>query len=255
MANVGINIMFLGVETLNKKALASVRKNQNLEADQVEKIRKLQNYGMGIIAGLIFGFDEDDESSIDEHIAFMRRTHIPLAGMSVLQAPYGTRLYKKMVHAGRISNDLDAITRSFRTNIILKMNPRAFYKEYARFSSTVYNPEEYFTRCLRWNKTWNDCYVIPGKKGSIPANLNIFRIARSFLLQGVLSPYRLAYWKYLFRVVAGFAPNWNRVALGFYLAYFFRVVYDIKNKIRDFSHNIPPVLIEEWEASGKQNNG
>jgi len=246
MAAIGVNIMFLGIETLNTKALASVRKNQNLEKDQVAKVRKLQRYGMGIIAGLILGFDEDDEEAVDGQIRFIRESNIPLSGMSVLQAPLGTRLYKRLFEAGRISRDKDAITKSFRTNVILRQHPKTFYSGYLKFIKTVYAPVEYFNRCFRWIDGWNDAYVLSGKKGSIPANLYFIRIVRSIVIQGLFSGYRFQYWTYMLRAIWKYHGNINRLALAFYLAYFYRVVHDISQKVELFTRTLPDEIIREW---------
>lgn len=247
MAQMGINILFLGIETLNEKALASVNKSQNLEKDQVAKIRKLQDYGMGVIAGLIYGFDEDDESSIDEHIDFVRKSCIPLVGLSVLQAPLGTLLYKKMKKMNRISQDPDALTKSYYSNIILKMHPQRFYNEYLRFAQTVYDASEYFERCIKWTETWNDTYAIPGKKGSIPSNFYLKRIIRSLVLQGMFSNYKREYWKYLIRSTIKFRSNNNKMALSLYLLYFYRVVRGITHNIEKFAYAVPENIIEEWK--------
>jgi radical SAM superfamily enzyme YgiQ (UPF0313 family) len=248
MTKIGINILFLGIETLSNQSLALINKKQNINQDQVAKVKKLQSYGMGVAAGLIYGFDGDGGDAIDSQIEFLRKSNIPLAGLSILQAPHGTRLYKRMEEDGRLSKDPEALTKSFRTNIILHTHPRDFYRHYLRFAKTVYGAKEYFDRCLAWITDWNDAYVLPGKRGSIPSNYRVFRLLRSFCIQGVFSSYGLTYWEFLFRSLIRFRSNSNKLALALYLAYFYRVASDVTIKIEQFVDNLPQELVDEWEG-------
>ena len=116
-----------------------------------------------------------------------------------------------------------------------------------RFAKTIYDPQAYFKRCIKWVENWNDSYVIPGKKGSIPSNYYFVRLLRSFLLQGVFSSYNYLYWKYIINCLIKFKFNLNKIALSLYLAYFFRVAHDITGKIETFVESLPSDLVDEWQ--------
>lgn len=247
MTRIGLNILFVGIESVDESSLASVHKTQNLHTDMVEKIRKLQQAGMGVFAGMIIGFDNETDQTVECQIDFIRNSHIPLVGMSLLLGFPGTRLFKKMQSENRISHDPDALTKSFRSNIILKMEPRNLYANYVKFSKTIYNPDEYFQRCITWTKEWNDSFVLPGKKGSLPANLYLIRLTRSIVYQGIIAEYRWSYWKYLLKSLIYFGRHYNKLALALYLGYFFKTMYSITNKLDHFYHNLPSEIISEWE--------
>jgi radical SAM superfamily enzyme YgiQ (UPF0313 family) len=246
MTKIGLNIMFIGIESVDNDSLSSVHKKQNLEQDMVMHIRTLQRYGMGIFAGIIIGFDNESDDTIAKQIDFIKKTHIPLVAPSLLHALPGTRMYKKLSNENRISRDLDALTKVFRTNIISVIDPRVLYNHLKRYLEEIYNPKEYFSRCIEWIKDWNDHYVIPGKQGSLPTNVRVKRILRSIFFQGIIANYRLEYYKYIIKSIVEFKNNYNKLALALYLGYMFRLAYSAtKNSLR-FIDNLPKEVIDEW---------
>ncbi|MDD5672672.1 MAG: radical SAM protein [Chitinivibrionales bacterium] len=248
MTKIGLNMMFLGVESVDDDLLSSVHKNQNLRKNMADKIRTLQDYGMGIFAGLIIGFDGETDVSVDHQIQFVKESLIPISGMSILLGFPGTKLYTRMLKENRISKDGDSLSKSFRSNIILKMHPIKLYNNYLRFTKSIYNSKEYFSRCVKWIDRWNDSYVIPGKKGSLPANLFIKRVFRSILFQGILSKYQLDFWKYIIMIVFKFHSNYHKFALALYLGYFYQVAFDTMKKLEAFVDNLPPEILREWDS-------
>jgi len=252
MARAGLNLVFLGIETINSAALKSVHKTQNVKADILSAIDRIRGHGIGIMGGLIVGFDEDTADSVDAVAKFVQQSSIPFTGISLLFAPPGTRLYSRLYAQGRISGDPDALTKSFRTNIIPKMHPAQLYGHYFRLAKTLYSADAYFSRCLRWTDRWNDSHVLPGTKGSVPANLRINRIARSVFHQGFLSRYRFHYWIYVARLIVKFRRNRNKIAVAMYLGYFFSVIDSVVNHLEKFMVAIPEEIISEWEAFQKK---
>jgi hypothetical protein len=115
------------------------------------------------------------------------------------------------------------------------------------YITEIYEPKEYFRRCLCWIKAWNDAYVIPGKKGSIPSNVRVKRIVRSIIYQGILSDYRCEYLKYIVQSILLFGRNGNRLALALYLGYMFQVAYHSRKDTIRFTDNLPQEVIDEWE--------
>ena len=147
MAGCGVNMMFLGIETLNADILEKAKKTQNLDGatrnllqTQADKVSVLRRAGIGVFAGMMLGFDEDENTGVDNLIAFLDASLIPVAGITILQAPPGTALYRQMLSAQRIVADRNALTKPFRTNIAFSMDPVTFYNEYRRCIDTIYAP-------------------------------------------------------------------------------------------------------------------
>lgn len=248
MSEIGLNIIFVGIETIDNEALASVHKKQNLVKDMITEIRTLQQFGMGVFAGIIIGFDNDSEESLNKQIDFIRQSHIPIVAPSLLQAFPGTPLYKRFKAQNRISRDHDALTKVFHTNVIPLQHPKIIYNYFRRYLEEVYDPSAYFTRCIHWIKNWNDKYVIPGKKGSLPTNVKLARIIRSIFYQGIIAEYRFEYYKYILKSFWYFRTNYNKIALAFYLSYMFQATFNSTKNAVQFVNNLPSYIIEEWES-------
>jgi radical SAM superfamily enzyme YgiQ (UPF0313 family) len=250
MVRCGINMIFIGIESLDSITLTTYNKRHNISAEQcspttslsdgklidsqVIKVRKLQEIGMGVFAGLMTGFDEDNKSSIDHQIEFIRRANIPIAGITILQAPNGTPLFQKMEKKGRISSDPLALTKSFSTNLILNKNAEQFFPEFYRLVKAIYDAQEYFRRCISWVSGWNNAYLIPGRKGSLPANFCISRLLRSIWQQGIISSYRAKYWIYIFKAIYRFRRDRNRLGICLFLCYFYQAIAENLKSTKKF---------------------
>ena len=160
----------------------------------------------------------------------------------------GTKMFKKLQQENRISSDCDALTKALWTNVLPTMHPRKLYGYFLRFLQEVYEPKAYFTRCISWIQTWNDKYVIPGKKGSLPTNVRIGRILRSIYYQGIVPGYRIEYYKYLLTSIINFWNNYNKFALALYLGYLFQMPYMSTKNAERFIKNLPQAIIDEWES-------
>lgn len=246
MSSIGLNIMFIGIESVDDDALASVHKSQNRNMNIIDRIRLLQNYGIGIYGGVIIGFDNESPETIQKQIDFVKNSNIPVVSPTMIMGLKGTVHFKSLKKEQRICEDPEVITKALWTNVIPLQHPRIIYNYYLRYLEEIYEPSAFFTRCLKWIKNWNDAYVIPGKKGSLPSNVRIKRIFRSTLFQGILASYRLEYWKYILKSLFYFFNDYNRLSLALYLAYIFPMTYQSTRNVRNFVKDLPSELIEEW---------
>lgn len=96
--------VFLGIESPRKASLAETKKMQNERLDLIDAIHKIQSYNLFISAGMIVGFDQDDESIFDEQYEFLQKAQIPIVMISVLLAVPKTPLYKRLKAEGRLLN-------------------------------------------------------------------------------------------------------------------------------------------------------
>ena len=94
--------LFVGLESINSRSLEEVEKGFNRTERYGESIKKLQDAGIGIETGLIFGFDHDEVSVFERTLDFLLKHNIDAIQVSALTPLPGTRLYEKMVREKRI---------------------------------------------------------------------------------------------------------------------------------------------------------
>src|SRR2546429_4620432 len=78
MREAGFRRVFLGIETPVEESLKEAQKTQN-RGDLLESVKKIQSYGMEVMAGFIVGFDNEPIDIFERQIDFFRKSAIPLA--------------------------------------------------------------------------------------------------------------------------------------------------------------------------------
>jgi len=98
----GCRGLFCGIESFNQEALRGVRKGFNKVARFRESIQLLHDHGICVDAGMMIGFDEDDESIFDRTLETAIALDIDIMNL-VLVTPYpATKLFAEMAAAGRL---------------------------------------------------------------------------------------------------------------------------------------------------------
>ena len=150
MRDAKFNEVFIGIETPSAASLKESGKHHNLKGDLDQSVRRIQRYGMEVMAGFILGFDSDTPDIFDLQIEFIRSNAIPRAMVGLLQAPPGTDLYSRLEKEGRILNDfVGNNTHQLATNFKTKMGATRLREGYLNVLSSLYdiNLKDYFTRC------------------------------------------------------------------------------------------------------------
>src|SRR3990172_4653517 len=98
----GCKGLFLGIESLSQENLKKVRKGFNKVEKYKESIKKFFDHGISITAGIIFGFDGDDESVFERTAEFLEENRITLSTPAILTPLPGTPFYRQMEKEGRI---------------------------------------------------------------------------------------------------------------------------------------------------------
>ena len=102
-AEAGLRSLFVGFETFDERNLAASNKKQNLARDYAQVARRLSDLGIMINGSFVFGMDEDCEDVFDRTVDWAVRNGVTTSTFHI-QTPYpGTRLYKAMQAAGRIT--------------------------------------------------------------------------------------------------------------------------------------------------------
>jgi radical SAM superfamily enzyme YgiQ (UPF0313 family) len=97
----GCRALLIGFETLSQRNLSHMRK-PFVVARYRDQIRRIQEAGIIVAGFFVFGFDEDDDSTIDELCEFVRDLKIAVALCNFLCPVPGTRFHERMRSEGRL---------------------------------------------------------------------------------------------------------------------------------------------------------
>jgi radical SAM superfamily enzyme YgiQ (UPF0313 family) len=146
MVDANIGAVFVGIETPNEESLKEAKKLQNLRkgGSLAEKVRRIQDRGMEVWAGMIVGFDNDDEKIFSAQERFLREARISTAMVGMLSAIPRTPLYDRLKQAGRLDEDDDPV---HGTNVLpVNMSRAALSEGYVKLMAGLYEPTAYFDR-------------------------------------------------------------------------------------------------------------
>jgi radical SAM superfamily enzyme YgiQ (UPF0313 family) len=192
MTQAGFDTVFIGVETPEDDSLAECNKKQNLHRDLVADVKRIQHAGLQVQGGFIIGFDNDTPSTFQRQIDFIQKSGIVTAMVGLLQAPVGTRLYKRMEREGRLVGSSSGDNVDGTTNISPRMNLETLQEGYRAVVKYLYAPKNYYARV----KTFLKEYKAP--KITIPLSGEYIRaFFRSVLQLGIIGRERVQYWKLL----------------------------------------------------------
>lgn len=92
----------IGIESVNAASLADIQKDPNLRVDLVEAVRKIQSYGIVVLAHTMVGIDSDDHTVFAQLQRFLKDANVVHQGCHLLMAPPGTKLWYELQRAGRL---------------------------------------------------------------------------------------------------------------------------------------------------------
>src|SRR5438105_13874775 len=147
MQDAGFRRVFIGIETPVEESLKEAQKSQN-RGNLLESVRKIQNYGMEVMAGFIVGFDNDPEDIFERQIKFIRESAIPLAMVGILAALPDTQLWRRLEKEGRLLGESSGNNTNCALNFVPKMDPARLVEGYQSIMRTIYKPSEYYQRAL-----------------------------------------------------------------------------------------------------------
>ncbi len=93
--------VYVGLESVNEQALASMRKRQNLGA-MSEHIRNIRSAGINVHGMFVLGFDEDDEATLEATVDFGCRCGITSVQFLLLTPLPGSETWRDLSAAGRL---------------------------------------------------------------------------------------------------------------------------------------------------------
>jgi radical SAM superfamily enzyme YgiQ (UPF0313 family) len=184
--------VFIGIETPEEASLKSAQKTQNTKRSLLENVRRIQAYGMEVMAGFIVGFDSDTEDIFDRQVKFIQESAIPMAMVGLLQALPNTQLYRRLMREGRLVNYGLGDNTSCDLNFLPIMDAQRLIHGYRSILQRIYNQKAYYDRVReflsRYRPTVETRYSLA----------DYMALVKSMLKQGLLHRGRTHYWKFFF---------------------------------------------------------
>jgi len=191
MVEAGFDCVFIGIETPNQDSLTECNKVQNKGRDMVACVKKIQRFGMEVQGGFILGFDSDKSSVFENLIRFIQQSGIVTATVGLLNAPRGTKLYRRLMNEGRLLKDSTGDNTDFSMNFIPKMNFGDLIKGYQKVVRTIYSHKNYYERILTFLRNYK-----PLQKAEIKFYYHdIKTFFKSAWHIGIINKGRIYYWK------------------------------------------------------------
>jgi radical SAM superfamily enzyme YgiQ (UPF0313 family) len=219
MRRAGFYRVFLGIETPVKESLEEAQKSQNMRGDLLQSVRKVQSYGMEVMAGFIIGFDNDPEDIFERQIDFIRESAIPLAMVGLLTALPQTQLWRRLQREGRLLNESTGNNTDCSLNFIPRMDPRRLIEDYKTLLRTIYSPEEYYRRALECLKRVPAAATHSRSRHPIDDFTAFMRV---ILALGVRDRERSRFWRYMARVATSHRETFARAIVLAAMGYHFR---------------------------------
>ncbi|OGP87071.1 MAG: hypothetical protein A2Y95_00060 [Deltaproteobacteria bacterium RBG_13_65_10] len=153
LRDAGFCTIFIGIESPRKASLLETKKTQNTRGDILDDVHHIQSFGIQVEAGMIVGFDNDDESIFEEQFRFIQKARIPVSMTGMLIAMPKTPLHKRLREAGRLI--VDSVGDQFVfTNVIPKtMSRLQMYEGYQRLLKKLYDYRNYRRRTMEYLMT------------------------------------------------------------------------------------------------------
>ena len=221
MVEANFNMVFIGIETTNEESLVECKKSQNRNRDLVASVRKLQNHGLQVQGGFILGFDNDPASIFESLITFIQRSGIVTAMVGLLNAPRGTKLYRRLKKEKRLLSDFSGDNTDCTMNFIPRMEYKNLINGYKKVIDTIYSPKQYYERI----KTFLEEYKPVGAKIFSPQFAHLMAFVKSVWFLGIIGKGRQYYWRLLAWTLARRPKSFSMsVILAIYGFHFRKVV-------------------------------
>lgn len=194
MIQAGLYSIFVGIETPNDNSLLECGKSQNLKRNLIDSVNKLIRKGFIVSGGFIVGFDNDPATIFQTQIDFIQKSGIVSAMVGLLNAPTGTKLFKRMKIEKRLIESFSGNNMDGSINFMPKMKYGDLMMGYTKVIKTIYSQREYFIRV----KTFLRNYQLPAWK---PQKIRVREIKAFFKLLwklGIVENGKKYFWKLFF---------------------------------------------------------
>ena len=199
--------VFLGIETPDNDSLKLIKKEQNIRSPMLWSLKKINQAGMSIIAGMMIGIDHECREAGSRIVQMMESAAIPMANLGILQALPTTALWSRLEQEQRLKAHGGG---GLTVNFIPTRPVEEIVSEYIDANWQLYDAKTYVHRvyrhCMRVKivnhvtiKTmgWREFLFRLSKLGVYPIGF----LAHIFWQQGIYLESRQLFWFYLLRLL------------------------------------------------------
>lgn len=175
-ARAGLSEAFVGIETPNIDSLRASHKPQNLLDDPVRSVERFVEQGVGVIAGMMVGFDQDGPDIFERQYEFAMQSPLPSLSFNALNAPPTTPLYDRLLQEGRLMNDEDAagpVTPWWTNMQPQQMSREELEQGIRQLVTRLYQPAAFQQRMLRFIELYPDTGPEPRATGVPRREVNL----------------------------------------------------------------------------------
>ena len=193
MLKAGFSTVFVGIESPNEESLAECGKTANRRRDLLASVQRMQRKGLQVQGGFILGFDSDPETIFHRMVEFIQESGIITAMVGLLNAPVGSRLYKRLMTEGRLLAKMSGDNTDFSMNFKPMMDLSALKEGYRHVLQSIYAPKNYYARVRKFLRTYRPLEA--------PVRVHMAEVralCKSIVLLGVIGKERFHYWKLFF---------------------------------------------------------
>ncbi|MBF0361341.1 MAG: B12-binding domain-containing radical SAM protein [Oligoflexia bacterium] len=153
MRRASFRFVFIGLETVDQKVLATIEKEQNFKQNLLDSIRKIHFSGISVIGSFILGFDHETKDSGEMLVKFISDSNIVMAQVGLLDALPNTRLTNKLLAENRLLRDDDE-SRYQHQMALYGLNfqtirpKKEIINDQYQVLSKIYSNKAYFDRIL-----------------------------------------------------------------------------------------------------------
>lgn len=194
MVKAGFESVFVGIETPNDESLAECGKTQNRKRSLEMSVKKIHKSGIRVSAGFIIGFDNDPPDIFEKQIELIRNSAVVTAMVGLLNAPTGTRLFKRLKKENRLLNITSGNNMDGTMNFIPKMNYNILVDGYKKVLETIYSHKEYYERVKLFLKEFR----LPAKNPVKILPHDIRALFKSIWILGIQEKGKRYYWELFF---------------------------------------------------------
>ena len=151
LAESGMTLVFIGIETPNVESLKETKKRQNVGIDLLDQVQVFLDHGVGVTGGMIVGFDHDGLDIFEQQYEFAMSSPIPIFTLGALVAPAATPLFDRMEKSGRlVQGGTEVPATPWDTNILpTQMTREQLLEGLNWLCNRLYSPESFGQRMVQ----------------------------------------------------------------------------------------------------------
>lgn len=103
-SDAGVYKWYVGIESISQENINAAGKRTNKVEEYANAIKKIKDHGMSVTGFFMFGFDNDTPDIFQKTLQAIYEWELDEASFSIVTPYPGTRLFKRLEEAGRITS-------------------------------------------------------------------------------------------------------------------------------------------------------